>query len=123
VPPDPGPEFAAALGRNDMRGAADLLHEDVDFRALTPNAAWDVRGREAVLHEVFPQWWEEGEDIEELLRLETGEVSDRRRVGYLLRVRLPDGPSVVEQQAYYEQEDGAITWMRLVCSGHRPLSD
>jgi hypothetical protein len=31
-----------------------------------------------------------------------------------------DGPFVVEQQAYYEERDGRIGWMRVVCSEFRP---
>jgi hypothetical protein len=32
-----------------------------------------------------------------------------------------DGDFVVEQQAYIEERDGQIGWMRVVCSGFRPL--
>ena len=35
----------------------------------------------------------------------------------------PDGPFVVEQQAYYEERDGRIGWMRVICSGFRPRTD
>ena len=30
-----------------------------------------------------------------------------------------DGQFVVEQQAYYMQRDGRISWMRVLCSGFR----
>jgi hypothetical protein len=32
----------------------------------------------------------------------------------------PDGPHLVEQQAYYSATDGRISWMRVICSGFRP---
>ena len=34
----------------------------------------------------------------------------------------PDGRFVVEQQAYLEERDGRIGWMRVMCSGFRPLT-
>jgi len=35
-------------------------------------------------------------------------------------VSTPDGPHLVEQQAYYSTTDGRISWMRVLCSGFRP---
>jgi hypothetical protein len=49
-------------------------------------------------------------------------VGDRERVGYRFRVRNPDGLFVVEQQAYLSGSDGRIEWMRVVCSGFRPVT-
>ncbi len=34
-----------------------------------------------------------------------------------------DGEVIVDQQAYYETADGAITWVRVLCSGWRRLQD
>jgi hypothetical protein len=36
------------------------------------------------------------------------------------RALLRHGPFVVEQQAYYTDRSGQITWMRVLCSGFRP---
>jgi hypothetical protein len=36
-------------------------------------------------------------------------------------VRCPDGRFLVEQQAYIGERDGKIDWMRVVCSGYRPV--
>ena len=47
-------------------------------------------------------------------------VADRERVGYRFSVTNPDGDFLVEQQAYLEERDGRICWMRVVCSGFRP---
>ena len=50
-----------------------------------------------------------------------GQVGDRDRVGYRFRVQRPDGSYVVEQQAYLSEREGRIGWMRVLCSGFRPL--
>ena len=45
-----------------------------------------------------------------------------RHVAYRLRVRAWDGDYLIEQQAYYDTAaDGRIGWMRLLCSGYRPV--
>jgi hypothetical protein len=66
-------------------------------------------------------WFEDSDHIDELLRVETGRVGKRERVGYLFAVTNPDGKFLVEQQAYYETKDGVITWMRVLCSGYQPV--
>ena len=66
-------------------------------------------------------WLEEEDEVEELVEVQTGSVADRERVGYLMRVRDADGPYVFEQQAYYTEHDGHIDWMRVTCSGWRPV--
>jgi hypothetical protein len=43
-------------------------------------------------------------------------------VGYRFSVTNPDGRFLVEQQAYLAARDGQIEWMRVVCSGFRPLA-
>jgi hypothetical protein len=52
--------------------------------------------------------------------LETGSLVDRDRVAWRFAVTTPDGPHLVEQQAYYSATDGRISWMRVICSGFRP---
>ncbi len=42
--------------------------------------------------------------------------------GYRLAVSNPQGSFLVEQQAYYETGAGSITWMRVLCSGYRPVA-
>jgi hypothetical protein len=54
-------------------------------------------------------------------QLETDMVIDRERVGYRLAVRNADRRFLVEQQAYLYGRDGRIAWMRVVCSGYRPV--
>ena len=54
------------------------------------------------------------------MHVQTDSFADRERVGYRFRVRNPDGLFEVEQQAYIEERDGRIGWMRVLCSGFRP---
>jgi len=66
---------------------------------------------------------EPSDEVERVVSTETDAFADRERVGYRFEGQNPDGPFVVEQQAYYEQRDGRIGWMRVVCSGFRPRTD
>jgi hypothetical protein len=116
-----GTEFAEALAAKDFDRLHDLLHPEVDFRGLTPGRDWVALGPDEVVGRVLRQWFEDSDEIEELLAVETGAVADRERVGYRFRGINPDGPFVVEQQAYLTPREGRIGWMRVVCSGFRPL--
>jgi hypothetical protein len=98
-----------------------LLHPEIDFRGLTPGKNWEGRTPDEVIQGVLRQWFEDSDAIEELLSVDSDTISDRERVGYRFRGRNPDGPFVVEQQAYLEERDGKIGWMRVVCSGFRPI--
>jgi hypothetical protein len=117
---DLGRGLAAALAAKDFERAGALLDPDVDFRGLTPNRAWEASSASQVVAEVLPSWFEESDNVEELLEVESGVVSDRHRVSYLLRGHNEKGPFVVEQQAYFTEKDGRIDWIRVLCSGFRP---
>jgi hypothetical protein len=80
-------------------------------------AAKDFAGVAAVLH---PE--EEQDRIDTLVELEVGGFGDRDRVGWRSAVTTPDGPHLVEQQAFYSATGGQIGWMRVMCSGFRPTS-
>jgi hypothetical protein len=115
-----GTAFAEALARKDFAAAAEVLHPEVDFRGLTPNRNWEAHSPDAVVSEILTMWFEDSDEIEELVELRTGQVADREHVAWRFRGRNPDGPFVVEQQAYIAEEDGRIVWMRVLCSGFRP---
>ena len=66
-------------------------------------------------------WFEDSDEILELRHVETDAFADRERVGYRFLVRNPEGLFEVEQQAYLGERDGRIGWMRVVCSGFRPV--
>ena len=116
-----GPAFANALAQKDFAALAALLHPEVDFRGLTPGRFWEATNPDDVIQGILRQWFEDSDHIEQLLNLETDSFADRHRVGYRFRVHNPDGRYEVEQQAYLEERDGKIGWMRVLCSGFRPI--
>jgi hypothetical protein len=116
-----GTGFAEAFAAKDRERVRDLVHPDIDFKALTPNRQWEAGDPEALVEILFDDWLEDSDEVESLESVETDSFADRERVGYRLRVRNPDGEFLVEQQAYVEERDGKIGWMRVVCSGFRPI--
>ena len=117
-----GTEFAEALAQKDYARIKALLDPAIDFRGLTPNRLWEASDPDDVISNVLRLWFEDSDEIESLEHVETDSVADRERVGYRFRISNEDGPQVVEQQAYLAAEDGRITWMRVVCSGFRPIA-
>ncbi len=115
-----GEQFAHALAEKDENRMRDVLHPDIDFRGLTPSRAWEANGRDAVVSLFLGEWFEESDEIDQLVHLDGDSFADRQRVGYRFHVNCPDGPFIVEQQAYLSERDGRIGWMRVVCSGYRP---
>jgi hypothetical protein len=118
-----GAAFATALAAKDFDAIRAMLHPEIDFRALTPNRSWEASDPDAVIGSVLREWFEDADEIEELLKLETDAFADRERVGYRFRVRNPEGVFEVEQQVYIGEVDGRIGWMRSVCSGYRPIAE
>ena len=116
-----GSSFAAALALKDFDRIRDLLHPEVEFRGLTPRRFWEAEDPETVVGAVLRAWFEDSDEIEELLHLETDAFADRERVGYRFLVRNPEGLFEVEQQCYIGERDGRIGWMRTLCSGYRPV--
>jgi hypothetical protein len=116
-----GAAFAEAVTSKNYARMADLLHPEVDFRALTPNRSWQANDADTVIGQVLTAWIEPDEHVEELISVETDTIVDRERVGYRYRLRTLEGSFLVEQQAYLRERDGRIDWVRLVCSGSRPV--
>lgn len=115
-----GAAFAAALAAKDFARAAALLHPQVDFAALTPRRAWEAHGRDQVVAGVLRVWFDDACELDGLAGVEHGAFCDREHVVYRLRGRGPEGPFLMEQQAYLTERDGRIGWMRVLCSGKRP---
>lgn len=115
-----GERFARAVAEKDYAKAVSFFHPSVDFRAMTPGKFWEAADPDTVRSEILPSWYAAHDHIQGVVALENDTVGDRRRVGYRYAVRNGDGDFFVEQQAYYEVHDGAITWMRVLCSGWRP---
>jgi len=117
-----GADFARAFADKDAGRVRELIHPEIDFRALTPNRQWEARDVDTLVSILFDDWLEDTDEVESVESIECDSVADRERVGYRLSVRNPDGRFLVEQQAYLEARDGRIAWMRVVCSGFRPVT-
>jgi hypothetical protein len=115
-----GAEFARAFAGKDAARIRELVHPEIDFRGLTPNQSWEADEADALVSILFDDWLEDSDQVESLECVESDSFADRERVGYRLAVNCPDGRFLVEQQAYIEERDGRIGWMRVVCSGFRP---
>ncbi|HEV7148959.1 MAG TPA: hypothetical protein VGN48_18360 [Pedococcus sp.] len=120
-----GPALSARLVRaiaaQDPAGLRALFSTPVTFRAVTPRRFWDAQTPQEVVDIVLGTWFGPDTTITEIRAVDTDLVGDVAKVSYRLAVDLESGPSVVEQVAYYSEQDGAITQLRLVCSGFRPL--
>jgi hypothetical protein len=117
-----GAEFVNAVAAKDQGRILELLHPEIDFRGLTPNRFWEASDPDSVLSVLFTNWFEDTDEIEGVEELDGNSFADRERVGYRFSVTNPDGRFLVEQQAYFSARDGQIDWMRVVCSGLRPVA-
>jgi hypothetical protein len=116
-----GGDFARALAAKDSVRLLDLLHPEIEFRGLTPGRAWEADDHRGAVEVLLGNWFEDDDTIESVDRLETDAFADRQRVGYRFQVSNGDGRFIVEQQAYLSERAGKIGWMRVICSGYRPL--
>lgn len=116
-----GARFATALSAKDSNAILELLHPEIDFRGMTPGRTWEPGGPQEVLSVLLDNWFEDSDEIEGVDRIESDAFADRQRVEYRFRVRNPGGRFVVEQTAYLSDRDGQIDWMRVLCSGYRPV--
>jgi len=114
-------DFARAVAAKDHDQVRALLHPELDFRAMTPKRIWEAADPDGVV-DALSIWFDDGDHIEALDALEHDAFADRERVGYRLRVRNQDGEHLVEQQAYLSEREGRIGWLRIMCSGYRPVS-
>jgi TusA-related sulfurtransferase len=110
-----------ALALRDRPGLLSGLHSDVGLRALLPNRNVERAGAAAVADEMLG-WFDEVPDIV----VQTAHVEPLADVWHamfrfaLLGLR-PE--RVVEQHWYCRVDDGAVTGIRLLCSGFRPVSN
>lgn len=115
-----GEAFARAVAAKDNDGVRQLLHPQLDFRAMTPRRVWEASRPEEVIG-ALNLWFEPSDEIEGIDAIDVDSFADLSRIGYRLRVRNADGPHLVEQQMYLSERDGQIGWMRIMCSGWRPI--
>jgi hypothetical protein len=119
---DPGRQFAEGIFKRDRSALLAVLADGVDFGGLTPRRVWEASSPTGVDDIVLGHWFQET-DILETLDVTTSIVNDRNHLSYRFSGRNSDGPFVVEQQAYFDTADGRITWMRVLCSGFRPVPE
>lgn len=112
-----GIAFAYAIARRDFDELGDLLHPDVELRALTPRRTWEPAGHHEAI-DVLRTWFGDCQ-VDEVERADATAVSDRSHIAYRFTGQRPDGPFVIEQQAYYTEREGQIDWIRILCSGFR----
>ena len=117
---DLGRAFVAAMAAKDHAAIRGLLHPEVDFHAMTPGRTWPAADVDDIIAAVGA-WFDDSDVIESVEQVETDRFADRERVGYRFRVRNGDGQYLVEQQAYLSERDGRIGWLRVMCSGFRPV--
>ena len=116
-----GTDFAQAFAAKDGERIRQLVHPEIDFRGLTPSRNWEAADADGVVSILFDNWLEDEDHVESLESVESDSFADRERVGYRMSVSTPDGRHLVEQQAYIGERDGRIGWMRVLCSGFRPV--
>lgn len=114
-----GMAFARAVAAKDHGRVRELLHPQLDFRAMTPKRIWEAADADGVVS-ALDVWFGDTDEVVGLEAVEEDGFADRERVGYRLRIRNPDGEHLVEQQAYLSPRDGQIGWLRIMCSGYRP---
>jgi hypothetical protein len=119
-----GERYAEALASKDRATLIALLATPVDFQALTPGRHWQAVSAAQVIDEVvLGRWFGPGDEITELASVRAGRVGERQHVEYRLTVLRDRRPHLVEQQMYYEiDEDGRVSYARLLCSGYCPVA-
>ena len=115
-----GAKFARSVALKDHTRVRELIHPEIDFWAMTPGDFWDAGGPDEIVG-VLEEWFGEDDVIEQIELLDCDRFADIERVGYRLRVSRPDGYYLIEQQAYLSEHDGKIGWLRIMCSGFRPV--
>ena len=119
---DLGRRFVGALAAKDADGLTAVLAPDVDFKGLTPRQFWGADTIADVLEIFYGSWFEDQDSIDEVTEIRVGDpVADTHEIGYRFAVSNQDGPHVVGQQAYYRTAGDRIVYLRVVCSGWRPV--
>ena len=116
-----GRRFVDAVAAKDAAALTALIADKVDFKGLTPGRFWEASTPAQVVDVVLGHWFGETDHVTDVAWVEDGEpVGDTQRVGYRLMVTNAGGPHLVEQQVYYREHSGQVSYARVVCSGYRP---
>ncbi|TDP94943.1 hypothetical protein [Labedaea rhizosphaerae] len=116
-----GELFARALAAQDSAALQATLAPSIDFAALTPGRHWTGTSPTEVDEIILGRWFGPGRRIVSLCSVSSDAVADCRRVGYRLLVQRDGLDHLVEQQAFYTTRGGVIDWLRVLCSGYRPV--
>jgi hypothetical protein len=108
------------LARGEFTQVMEVLCPDIEFRALTPRRAWEAQTAEDTVG-ILRTWFDEARVVDDVLGVRTDVVVDRHCVTYRFAGEEAQRRFCVEQHAYYMARDGRIGWMRLLCSGFRPV--
>lgn len=113
--------FVDAIVAREFPRVRGLLDPNIDFRAMTPNRVWEADDPAGV-EEVLRAWFEDPErTVERVESADSGSVGDTLRVGWRVHGSRADGPFIYEQQAYVREDGERVVWMRVMCSGPRPV--
>ena len=114
-------EFLDAVLARDFSRIEGLLDEDIDFRAMTPSRIWEAENA-ADVSKVLRTWFEHPErHVEGVEPIASSSVADTLSIGWQVHGQGADGPFLYEQQAYVREQHGRIVWLRIMCSGPRPI--
>ena len=91
---------------------------------MTPSRFWEADDAATVVDgTMLGHWFEPQDVITDVIETESGRVGPRASLRYRFAVTSPDGPHVVEQQAYYETDGERISWLRIMCAGYLPADE
>lgn len=113
--------MAQAVAAQDPAALAALFSTPVVFRGVTPRRFWDAETPVGVVDVVLGVWFGAGRTVTGVTSVDSDVVGDVSKVSYRLTVDSASMPTVIEQVAYYSEQDDHITALRLVCSGFRPV--
>ena len=116
-----GGAFAEALLAKEWVHLESLLSSEIDFRGLTPRKQWEASTAKGLIDTVFAQWFGPTVAIYEIIDIATDRITDRQRVVYRFRVHKEECDYVCEQTAYFDEIDGKIVTLRILCSGFLPV--
>ena len=111
-----GVRLAHAIANGDADALTGLLHPDVDFRAVTPGRCWESHDARSVVGDIIlGTWFSAPRRITAVVDVQTNRIGPLDQVRYRFEATLPDGPHVVEQQAYLSADDGRIASLSITC--------
>jgi hypothetical protein len=115
-----GEQFVRSLAARDRSRLFELLHPELDFRAMRENRSFRSRSAERVVDDLMFGDWFHAADHVDVERVVHEGAGNRARLRYRLRVTESEHVFRVDHRAYIDVRDGQITWMSIMCSGGRP---